>query len=124
MTTKPNPLAVMDELMSDYKFAANYMGEGCIGADDELLEKAKEARAAVAEAFEQIAEGKRQWDHVAGLLCAVGDDVDDVFAKAAAVAGLAKAARAAYDLLALVHDETGKVGTQLREALKPFGVQS
>jgi len=109
-----DPLAVMDELIE----LAENEGQNVTAAEGKV------AHAAVAEAFEQIAEGKRQWDHVAGLLCAVGDDVDDVFAKAAAVAGLAKAARAAYDLLALVHDETGKVGTQLREALKPFGVQS
>ena len=63
-------------------------------------------REAVAELQETIAEGKRQWDQVATLIGAVGDDVDDVLAKAAAVAGyrrdaeLIEAARFASDVCA------------------------
>lgn len=46
---------------------------------------------AVADAFEQIEEGKQQWDRVAAALGADGDCVDDVFAKADAVAELIEA---------------------------------
>lgn len=42
-------LAVMDELLNDYQHAATYIGEWCFGLDDDLVSKAKEARAAVLE---------------------------------------------------------------------------
>lgn len=52
-----------------------------------------DAAAAVAEAFDTIAEGKRQWDQVAASLGVDGDDADAVMARAAAVSELVEAGR-------------------------------
>lgn len=52
-----------------------------------------DARAAVAEAFDTIDEGKRQWDQVAASLGVHGDDADAVIARAAAVAELIEETR-------------------------------
>lgn len=59
------------------------------------------------------------------------DDRDEVLANArliAAAPDLLEAARAAYELLKIIHDETGKVGTQLaaaiRRATQPLPPQS
>jgi hypothetical protein len=59
MTTKPNPLAVMDDLFEDLTIAGNYSGEGCWFADGEearAKERYEQARAAVAELVEKAHE--------------------------------------------------------------------
>lgn len=72
-----------------------------LDAMDRLHARAVKAEAAVAELQETIDEGKRQWDQVAALIGAVGDDVDDVLAKAAPVAGYRRDAEV---LSAMLHE--------------------
>lgn len=100
-------LAVLDDLFEDLTIAGNYSGEGCWfndGEEDRAKVRYAESRAAVAEAFETITEGKRQWDQVAASLGVDGDDADAVIARAAAVAELVEAATRANGGHTAPHD--------------------
>lgn len=86
--TKPDVLAVMERCEAYVDDAAQFPEQFKPGVVKRDQRQYREALAAVAEAFDTIKEGKRQWDEVAEHLDVNGDDVDAVIARAKAVSDL------------------------------------